>query len=260
MKEVIRIADRILYEDGDLLVVNKPAGIDSQSSSSFRPDMVSLLKNHFSAKENGTSSGQKGGRKEPYIGVVHRLDQPVEGLMLYARNPKAAALLSKMIESRKVKKIYYALVFGTPSFEENELCDLLETDRRTHRARVVSVPTPEAKKATLSFRNVSGTCESDARMEELRRAMGEDPVSVVRVSLGTGRFHQIRVQLSHAGYPLVGDRRYGPDNGVAPELLQKGEAVCKTVALCSMELAFLHPVTGKKMEFSIRRDPQINKE
>lgn len=247
MKDSIRIADRILYEDPDLVVVHKIPGIDSQSSSSFRPDMVSLLKNYYSAKE--PSSGI------PYIGVVHRLDQPVEGLLVYGRNPEASAKLSKLIESRQVTKIYYALVHGTPSFEETKLCDLLETDRRTHRARVVSMPGKDAKKAELSFRNVSGTALSDERLEERRRAFGEEQSSVVRIRLGTGRFHQIRVQMMHAGFPVVGDRRYAGESGISPEQIRKGEEICPNVALIAMELSFAHPVTGKKMEFSLRKKP-----
>ena len=244
MKDTIRIADRILYEDQDLVVVHKIPGIDSQSSSSFRPDMVSLLKNYYSEKEH-----------KPYIGVVHRLDQPVEGILVYARNPGSAAKLSKLIESRQVTKIYYALVFGTPSHEERTLCDLLETDRRTHRARVVSMPGKETKKAELSFRNVSDTALSDAGMEEKRRALGEEICSVVRIRLGTGRFHQIRVQMMHAGFPLVGDRRYAAESDISPELIKRGEEICPNVALCATELSFVHPATGRKMDFSLRKAP-----
>ena len=258
----------ILYEDSDLIVVHKPAGVESQPGKSFAPDMVSILKKYF------VSSGQM---KVPYVGVVHRLDKPVEGLLVYAKTPKANAALSKMTAEHRMEKHYCAVVRGNPG-AGGKLVNYLITDRtgagEQNLRNALVFPedrkgTPEleelerrcgdkAKRAELEFWNVSS--EEDRcyrpflqRLKELGYESGKEGcmvnpatgerASLLRIRLKTGRYHQIRAQLSHAGYPILGDRRYNSEDAE--------ESGFATPALCSAELAFVHPVTGKKMSFSI---------
>ena len=260
---------RILYLDERLLVAYKPAGFDSQAEEGFDPDMVSALKKELKAR----------GESNLYIGVVHRLDKPVEGLLLYARDKGMTADLCQMIQKRQIKKYYCALVRGIcpPQWSRAEgtrLENLLATDRRSGNAYVADGVCDEtfadAKKAALLVWNVSDTadliygnflkkceqlpgellkCEAPAVHYHYRE---EDPMtenalredfSFVRICLETGRYHQIRTQLSHAGHPILGDRRYGQ----ADEWNQ----VLRYPALCAYEIGFHHPVTGEWMTFRI---------
>ncbi len=210
----------ILYEDQDILLCRKPAGIAVQTKRLGQQDMESLLKN-YRAKKGET----------PYIGIVHRLDQPVEGLMVFAKNQKAAASLSKQIQKHMIGKHYYAISKEAPVPREKTLEHYLLTDKKTNVTKVVGdsfgdktkVP-KEAKLAKLDYKV----------LEEKEGLMFFD------IKLHTGRQHQIRVQLSHMGCPLVGDLKYGQDKS------EEG------LALCSYKLEFQHPATGKHMEFEIQ--------
>lgn len=209
----------IIYEDEALLVCRKAPGVPVQSSRAGQQDMVSLLKN---------ARAKKG--ETPYIGIVHRLDQPVEGLMVFAKTKRAAASLSEQIRNRQIDKQYLALVCGVPEPSEGELTDYLLRDGASNLSRVVPEGTPGAKQARLSY-----------RVEQSYPETAEHPVYArVRIQLHTGRHHQIRVQLAHAGYPLKADVKYGT---AAP-----GAGFCP-IALCSCQLCFTHPVTGKRLEF-----------
>lgn len=256
-------APEILYEDHALLVCRKPAGIPVQTAKPGQQDMESLLKNY------------RAGRGEaPELYVVHRLDQPVEGLMVFAKTQKAAASLSRQIQQKSVDKYYRAVVEGIPKPRQGTLEDFLLRDGKTNTSRVVPQGTKGAKKAVLRYRVVesrsAGLREKGgsqgtrlygadrmpgataAQWEsgavpgqwEPGAAAGGEPqgaVSLLEIQLETGRHHQIRVQLAHAGHPLVGDKKYnaGCQSGYLP------------IGLCSVRLAFQHPVTGKRMEFSI---------
>lgn len=204
----------ILKEDHDIVVCRKPAGIPVQSAKAGRQDLVSLLKNHR-ARQN----------EAPEIYVVHRLDQPVEGVMVFAKNKKAAASLSRQIQQKGVEKYYYAMVEGTLEPEQGELVDYLIRDGRTNTSRVAKRGTKGAKKAELSYQTLASG----------------DGKSLVKICLKTGRHHQIRVQMAHAGHPLLGDKKYNPNckEGYLP------------VGLCAVELVFQHPATGREMSFSI---------
>ena len=210
-----QIKDQIRYEDDAVLVCRKPAGIPVQTARAGQQDMVSLLKNYRAAK-----------KEEPYIGLVHRLDQPVEGIMVFAKTKQAAAALGAQVGARCVDKNYYAVIWGKMKEKDGELCDHLSKDGRTNCSRAVSENTPGAKRAELSYHTVAETEEK----------------SLLFITLKTGRHHQIRVQLSHAGHPIYGDGKYGArkESGYLP------------LALCSCRLGFVHPVTKKKMEFEIR--------
>lgn len=205
----------VIYEDNDILICRKLSGIPVQTAKLGQPDMVSQLKNY------------RVGRKEkPEIYVVHRLDQPVEGVMVFAKNQKAAAALSKQIQQRSVDKYYYAVVEGVPEPKEGRLENYLLRDGKTNTSKVVAENTKDAKKAVLQY-------------EVLEQSQANR--SLVEIQLETGRHHQIRVQMAHAGYPLVGDKKYNPkcQSGYFP------------IGLCSVKLAFSHPTTAKRMEFQI---------
>lgn len=207
---------QILYEDEAILVCRKPAGVAVQTRRLGEPDMESLLKNYRASKG-----------EPPFIGVVHRLDQPVEGVMLYAKTKQAASALGRQIASAQADKCYYAMTDGVPARGGGTLEDYLLRDGKTNVSSVVSKSTPGAKRSELSY---------EVLEQNGKRA-------VLKIRLKTGRHHQIRVQLAHAGFPIVGDRKYNFKENIAPS----GSGL----ALCSYRIAFRHPVTCKKMEFEI---------
>lgn len=216
---------KIIEEDNHIIVCCKPAGIPVQSAKAAQQDMESLLKNYRSSR------GEK-----PQIHVVHRLDQPVEGVMVFAKNRKAAESLSRQFREKTVDKVYHALVEGVPDPAEGVLTDFLLRDGRTNVSRVVPEDTPGAKRAVLSYRIL------EQPGGETAPAPGQ---SLLEIHLETGRHHQIRVQLAHAGHPLVGDKKYNPhcESGYLP------------IKLCSVQLAFLHPATGEKKEYLYQNEP-----
>lgn len=219
----------IIYEDEHVLVCHKPAGLATQSGRVGQPDVVSELKKYLN-----TSGGAKHESKAqpPYLGVVHRLDQPVEGLLVFAKTQKAAAHLTKQLSEGSLNKQYYAVVCGQPMKEAGELVDYLVKDGNV--ARVVSAQTEGAKKAVLQYKVVEAPVAGK--------------VALLEVHIDTGRFHQIRVQMSHAGLPLLGDSKYGTEASMA---LSRQLGI-RNVALCAYAVEFVHPVTGKKLSFNIQ--------
>lgn len=209
----------ILQEDKDIIVCRKPAGLAVQTARPGQPDLVSILKNYRADKQ-----------EPPYIGVITRLDQPVEGLLVFAKNRQAAAQLSRQQQSGQWIKEYLAVVRGIPEKKEGRLTDWLRRDGRQNCSAVVPEQTEGAKRAVLSYR-VLGVCREPS-----------GGLALVRIRLETGRHHQIRVQMAHAGYPLYGDRKYGP-SGDQPS----GAAL----ALCAARLTFRHPGTGRETEYRI---------
>ena len=209
----------ILFEDPHILVCKKPAGIPVQTRNPGIPDMESILKNHL----RETSPSQK----ELYLAVVHRLDQPVEGVMVFAKTRKAAADLNRQLQSASFGKYYQAVVCGKLPAKSGTLTDYLVKDGRTNTSRICTKDTPGAKSAVLSY--------------EVIKIQEQPLLSLVDIRLQTGRHHQIRVQMAHAGAPLWGDNRYHPEfvskRGYFP------------IALCAYKLSFNHPVTGKSMVF-----------
>lgn len=211
----------IIYEDNDIILCRKPAGVATQTKRLGQQDMESLLKNYRAKK-----------KEPPYIGVVHRLDQPVEGLMVFAKNQNAAASLSKQIQKKMIGKHYYAVSAHAPAQKEGRLEDYLITDKKINVTSVVEGIPKEAKKAVLEY-----------------KVVGEaDGLYLFDIHLHTGRQHQIRVQMAHMGCPLLGDAKYGDDShgkGMSVENENCG------LALCSYRLIFSHPATGKKMDYGI---------
>ncbi|MCD8097267.1 MAG: RluA family pseudouridine synthase [Lachnospiraceae bacterium] len=253
----------IVFEDSDLFVICKCAGLACQSGRPTEPDLMSFLKNECLER----------GEREPYLALINRLDQPVEGLLLVAKNARAAAFLSEQAREHAVvpgnltretavplstgareyvrmEKEYRALVRGGFQEEEGTLVDFLLRDGRTNTSRVVPPETKGAKRSELAYRVLEN---------------GED-TSLLEIHLKTGRHHQIRVQLAHAGHPIVGDFKYGEDT----DPRQKDEASdagyafsrsqCRSssarLGLCACRLCFTHPGTGERMEF--RAEPSFS--
>lgn len=204
----------IIFEDQDMLVCRKPAGIAVQTSKAGQQDMVSILKNYRASK-----------KEDVYIGTVHRLDQPVEGVMVFAKTKTAAAKLSKQVADKQADKYYLAVTEGRFEQTAGTLEHDLVRDGRTNLSHVAAPGERGAKHAKLTYQVLA----YDAGMDE----------SLVKIKLDTGRHHQIRVQMATVGHPLIGDRKYNPkaDQG--------------NVALCSCKIAVEHPATGEKMEFTV---------
>lgn len=212
----------ILYEDEHLLVCVKPAGMDSQASRGLNPDMVSEIRNYLKADCG----------KLPYVGVIHRLDRPVSGIMVYGKTQKASGTLSNQVKNHQMKKIYYAVLCGKPVDKQGELVDYLWKDGKTNTSRVVKAD--QGKKAVLKYR-ILGVKEDQERT-----------LSLAEIDLQTGRHHQIRVQFSHFGFPLLGDTRYQKE--------ESDRSRRDPLALAAVGLGFRHPETGKWMEF--KKEPE----
>lgn len=243
----------ILYEDKDIIVCHKMAGIAVQSARIGEKDLVSMLNNHLMEQADQ--------RMEP-VRVVHRLDQPVEGIVVFAKNKKTAASLSAQITDGSMKKVYQAVCcvteagghwIGNAGKNDQELIDYMAKDARTNSSAVVKKGQKDAKEARLSFRVMAANCL---------------PYVLVEIHLATGRHHQIRVQMAHAGLPLFGDRKYNPDwelyaktwqaqmvNESADHVAHR--LLAAELALCATELTFRHPKTGKPMHFQVKPQKSV---
>jgi len=162
----------------------------------------------------------------PYLGIIHRLDQPVEGVLVFAKTQGAAGNLSKQIMAGGAGKYYLAVTEGVPGKQEGIFIDYLKKNGKANMSQAVPENTPGAKKAILHYRVLD------------QKEMNGKSRALLKIKLETGRHHQIRVQLSHAGIPLLGDRKYNPSG-------EKGTSL----GLCSCGLEFKHPKTGKIMKF-----------
>lgn len=204
---------KIIYEDQSLFVLWKRSGIPIQSARASVPDVMNLLYNELA--ERGTPA--------PYLGLVNRLDQPVEGLFLVARTRSAAADLGRQVQDHiLMEKWYQALVYGKPPADRGALVDHLLKEERKNISRVVPAGTKGARRSELRY-EVIGQQEDRC---------------LLKIRLLTGRHHQIRVQLAHAGIPIVGDHKYG-----------KAEEKGLSLALSACALAFIHPVTKESLRF-----------
>lgn len=213
----------ILYEDNHLLGIEKPVNIPVQEDASGDPDMLTLLKEDLKLRYNKPGN--------VFLGLVHRLDRPVGGAMIFAKTSKAASRLSEAVRSRQFEKTYLAAVHGVPSPKAGRLTHYLLKDERTNTVSVVPKGTSGAKEAILDY-TVIGSAEAEG-------------LSLVRVELHTGRSHQIRVQFSHTGCPLYGDQKYGA------KLNKPGQQI----ALWSSFVGFPHPVTKEPVRL-VSQPPQ----
>lgn len=231
---------RILYEDKDLIVCRKPAGIATQTARVGQRDMVSEIATYLADKEkNPCVKDKRPIEKQPYVGLVHRLDQPVEGILVFARSKAAAAALSRQMTEEQMAKDYYAVICGQDIPEDGELVDYLLKDGRTNLSKVVSREMKGAKEARLRFRIL--------QRRQVESAEVSCQIALARIRLQTGRHHQIRVQMANAGLSLLGDCKYADAQAVR----LSEQLGMKDIALCAGRLAFMHPATGKKMIFSV---------
>lgn len=216
----------IVYEDKNIMVIHKPAGIATQTGRLGQADVVSELKNYRKKKGEDT-----------YLGVVHRLDQPVEGLLVFAKDAKSAKELTNQLGNKILNKKYTAQVLLENATEQTsgELRDYLLKDSKTNMSKVVQKGTKDAKEAVLKWKIVK-----TSEVEEYK-------IATVEIELFTGRHHQIRLQMSNAGMPLLGDQKYGSE---AAKAITKKLHV-RNVGLLADKIEFTHPITGKEMSFSL---------
>jgi len=204
---------KVLYEDNHIIVALKPAGVLSQSDGSNAPDMLTILKAYI--KEAYSKPG------EVYLGLVHRLDRPVSGVMVFARTSKAASRLSEQIRNRRVEKIYRCVVDGVLE-GYGRLENYISKDGDSNTVTVSDKEKPGFKASFLDYKALEH----------------KDGLTLTEVRLGTGRSHQIRAQMAHAGFPLTGDQKYG-----------KKDSRCRDIALEAYKLSFEHPVKHEMMIF-----------
>ena len=203
---------KILYEDNQILVVIKPINILSQSDITGNDDMLTILKKYIKEKYNKPGN--------VYLGLVHRLDRPTGGLMVFAKTSKCASRLSEQVRTNQMKKEYHAVITGILKDKEGKLEDYLLKDEKTN---IVAV-NKNGKYSSLTYKVIKEV----------------NNYSLVKINLETGRSHQIRVQFSSRGYPLYGDHKYN-----------KNVKDNETLALYATSLSFYHPITKELLTFNL---------
>ena len=207
----------VLYEDNHIIVVEKPVNIPSQADKTEDIDMLKIVKQYIKEKYNKPG--------EVYLGLVHRLDRPVGGVMVFARTSKAAARLSEQVRNKDFKKKYLAIVDGKFDNNKGVLEDYLLKNEKLNMSKVVPEGTKNSKLAKLDY--------------EVLKYNDEIDLSVVKVNLHTGRHHQIRVQFANSGHSICGDQKYGTRG--------RGKQIC----LWAYELTIYHPITKEEMTFKV---------
>lgn len=205
----------VVYEDNHIIVVVKPQNVPTQEDESKDKDLLTMVKEYIKVKENKPGN--------VYVGLVHRLDRPTGGIMVFAKTSKSASRLTQEMHTGDFKKRYLAVVVGKPREKRAKLVNYLLKNARTNTVQVVPELTTNAKRAELDYVVLDDNGK----------------VSLVEVNLATGRSHQIRVQLKNIGCPIYGDVKYGGDK------LAKGH----NLALWAYELKFVHPTTKENMTF-----------
>ena len=204
---------KVLYEDNHLIAVLKPINVPTQKDSSNDIDMVSLVKDYLKKKYNKPGN--------VYLGLLHRLDRPVSGVLLFAKTSKAAERMTKEIKNHNVRKTYYAVVEGKVD-KKGTFIDKLLKDEKTNFVRV----SDKGKEAKLEYELI---CY-------------KNNYSLVKINLITGRSHQIRVQFSLIDAPLYADQRYN-----------KNAAKNKQIALFASSISFKHPITNEELTFTLEK-------
>ena len=206
---------KVIYEDNHIIVVEKPVNIPSQGDKTGDTDMLTIIKEYIKEKYNKPGN--------VYLGLVHRLDRPVGGVMVFAKTSKAAARLSEQVREKEFQKSYLVIVDGKMEKEKGSLEDYLLKNEKTNTSKVVKEGTKNSKYANLDY--------------EVLKYDNELNLSVLKILLHTGRHHQIRVQLSSRGHSIYGDQKYG------------GRGHGKQIALWAYKLQINHPISKEKMEF-----------
>ena len=212
---------KVIYEDNQIIVVEKEPNIPSQSDKTGDEDMLTLVKKYIKEKYNKPG--------EVYIGLVHRLDRPVGGVMVFARTSKAASRLSEQVRSKIMKKTYIATVDGKIEEKNGVLEDYLYKDERNNISKVVTKEKKNSKFAKLDY--------EVAKYDKIK------DLSLLKINLHTGRHHQIRVQLSHFKHSIFGDQKYGT----------RGKG--KQIALWAYQITIIHPITKEEMTFEDLPEP-----
>ena len=206
----------IVYEDNHLLVVEKPVNIIVQKDNTNDKDLLSMLKEYLKEKYNKPGN--------VYLGLIHRLDRPVGGIMVFAKTSKAASRLSNQVREKIFKKEYLAVVDGKITTRSGTLENYLYKDERNNMSKVVSKDKKNAKLAKLDYEVIT--------YNEVKN------LSLLKINLHTGRHHQIRVQLSNFGHSIFGDQKYGT----------RGQG--KQIALWAYKLTIEHPISKEKITFT----------
>lgn len=212
---------KIVFEDNHIIVVEKMPNTPSQADKTEDLDMLTIIKQYIKEKYNKPGN--------VYLGLVHRLDRPVGGIMIFAKTSKAASRLSNQVREKTFKKKYLVVVDGKVSPKQGSLEDYLYKDERHNISKVVSKEKKNAKLAKLDYKVL--------KYNEVKN------LSLLEIDLHTGRHHQIRVQLSHFGHSIFGDQKYGT----------RGQG--KQIALWAYQLTINHPVTKEKMIFEDLPEP-----
>ena len=205
----------VIYEDNHIIVVEKPVNIPSQSDKTGDIDLLSIVKQYIKEKYNKPGN--------VYVGLIHRLDRPVGGVMVFAKTSKAAARLSNQVREKQFQKTYLTIVNSKMEQEKGTLQDYLLKNEKTNMSKVVAEETKNSKLALLDY--------------EVLKYNQEINLSVLKIHLHTGRHHQIRVQLSSRNHSIYGDQKYG------------GRGHGKQIALWAYELKIYHPITNELMTF-----------
>ena len=229
----------IVYEDEFIIACIKPYGVPSQADKTYGVDMITMVKEYLYEKS--------GSDEEPYVAVINRLDRPVAGIILFAKDESTAAKLSDMVQDREIQKFYQVVVQGYMEDAEGDLSDYLLHDKKKNITQVVAKGTKGAKYAELHY-EVLDELDTD-----------EGPISYLLVELKTGRHHQIRCQMAANGTPIWGDNKYNPGSkgakgGPSPAKGAKKTKEQKEIGLYSTKMVFNHPVTGE--EVFLHREPE----
>lgn len=214
MKENIKL--KILYEDNHIIVVEKSVNVPSQGDKTGDIDMLTIIKRYLKEKYNKPGN--------VYLGLIHRLDRPVGGVMVFAKTSKAAARLSEQVRNKDFRKRYLVIVNGKFEERKGTLQDYLLKNEKNNMSKVVKEGTKNAKLAILDY--------------EVIKYDPELNLSVLKIDLHTGRHHQIRVQLSSRGHSIYGDQKYG------------GRGHGKQICLWAYQLTLFHPITKEEMTFT----------
>jgi 23S rRNA pseudouridine1911/1915/1917 synthase len=243
---------KVIYEDDDILVCHKRAGMATEGARPGEMDVISAARNYIARSIRSREKGRQG-NLPPYVATVNRLDKPVEGVLVLAKNKKAASVLSEQIKDRSIKKYYYALCYGIPEVNMDTMTDMLIRREDTGKAFVISEAEVNSLKdgaVTLSTGEKVRLIGGEPKKASLHyQIIGRtDRSALLRIHLETGRYHQIRAQLSSRGYPILGDRDYGTGEC----LDYSKEAGIRNICLVAYQYDIRHPGTGREMSFKIR--------